>query len=205
MANPAENGGYGYYERDVDGDLQAGGAMHRQWWMALALALIGHPGVAAAQEAVEAAEADASVRIGEILTSAGYGSAPLEVLPTGHFAIRGQVGEEGLELIVDTGASHTVIDAARAERFGLLSEDRGGRVTGVGATSQSVESGTLHDVRIGPLSMERMRVSVMDLSAVNSVLERLGSPAVDGIVGADVLIRRNAIIDYGALRVYFRD
>lgn len=193
---------FGYYRGETAGDLQAGGVMHRQWLVALVLGLAAHPGAAVAQNA---GEMDASVRIGEILTSAGYGSAPLEVLPTGHFAIRGQVGEEALELIVDTGASHTVIDAVRAERFGLLSEDRGGRVTGVGATSQSVESGMLHDVRIGPLSMDRMRVSVMDLSAVNSVLARLGSPAVDGIVGADVLIRRNAIIDYGALRVYFRD
>lgn len=135
----------------------------------------------------------------------GYSAVPLVRLPTGHFALRGRAGEEDLDLIVDTGASHTVIDIARAERFGLDSEDRGGRATGVGSGSQSVETGRLHEVRIGPIELGSLRVTVMDLSSVNRVLERMGNAGVDGIVGADVLMDQKAVIDYGSLMLYFRD
>lgn len=167
-------------------------------WLAVGVTLLAAP--LAAQ-----AGGETSAELAGFLDARGYTAVRLDHLPTGHFAIGGVTGEERLELIVDTGASHTVIDQRSAERFGLLSEDRGGRATGVGSGSQTVESGRLSAVVIGGVDLGDLRVSVMDLSSVNDVLQRMGSGRIDGIVGADVLMAKRAIIDYGSLTLYFLD
>lgn len=139
-----------------------------------------------------------------VLVQQGFVRVPMERLPTGHFAIAGTASDLSLDLIVDTGASHTVLDVERAARFDLTTEDRGSRASGVGLSSQSVQSGRLADVAIGPVRFETLPVSVLDLSEVNRILERLGNAPVDGIIGADVLMARSAVIDYGTLGLYFK-
>lgn len=151
-----------------------------------------------------AAEAAGGQNLEGWLTGQGYTGVPMVRLPTGHFSVAGMVDDVELDMIIDTGASHSVIDVARAERFGLATEDRGGRATGVGMPSQSVESGRLENVRIGPLRFETINVSVLDLSEVNRILSRMGNDPIDGILGADVLMARRAVIDYGSLTLYFR-
>ena len=148
------------------------------------------------------AEAD---KLDALLASQGFVRVQMERLPTGHFSIEGAAADESLDLIVDTGASHTVLDVERAARFGLTTEDRGSRATGVGMSSQSVQSGRLANVTFGLVRFDSLRVSVLDLSPVNRVLRRMGNDPVDGIIGADVLMARRAVIDYGNLGLYFKE
>jgi predicted aspartyl protease len=152
-----------------------------------------------------AARGGNSQDLGGILAQMGYARVEMVRLPTGHFSIGGSAAEVTLELIVDTGASHTVIDLQRAERFALATEDRGSRATGIGMSSQRVESGRLDDVALGPVRFDSLRVTVLDLSHVNQVLRRLGNEPVDGIIGADVLMAQRAVIDYGTLSLYFKE
>lgn len=149
-------------------------------------------------------ETVAAESLEKFMSSRGYTRVPLSRLPTGHFSITGTAGDISLDMILDTGASHTVLDVERAARFGVETEDRGNRATGVGLSSQSVESGRLDDVEIGPVRFDTLRVSVLDLSQVNRVLRGLGNSPVDGIIGADVLMAREAVIDYGMLNVYLK-
>ena len=142
--------------------------------------------------------------LGGWLEQQGYAAVPMQRLPTGHFAIAGTAGANAIDMIIDTGASHTVIDIEGAERLALATEDRGGRATGFGMTSQSVESGFLEDVTLGPARFESLRVTVLDLSQVNRVLRRMGNSPVDGVLGADVLMSQQAVIDYGSLTLYFK-
>jgi hypothetical protein len=144
--------------------------------------------------------------LGVFLARQGYSHVPMMRLATGHFSIEGTAGSIPFDLIIDTGASHTLIDEQRAERFELLSEDRGGRATGVGGTMQQrVGTGRLDDVAIGPVRFESIQVRVLDLSHINGVLRNLGSKPVDGIIGADVLTAQQAVIDYGTLSLYIKE
>lgn len=139
------------------------------------------------------------------MSDRGYTKVPLVQLPTGHFSVGGTADAIPLFLIVDTGSSHTVIDTERAERFGLTTEDRGEQATGVGLSTQNVQSGLLEDVEIGAVRVGSVRVSVLDLSQVNRVLRGMGNAPVDGIIGADVLMAGEAVIDYGTLTMYFKE
>jgi hypothetical protein len=143
--------------------------------------------------------------LGSVLTHLGYTSVPMVRLPTGHFSVGGTADTVSLDMIVDTGASHTMIDVQRASRFDLATEDRGGRATGIGGPSQRVRSGNLGNVAIGPVRFDSLRVTVLDLSQVNGVLRGLGNRPVDGIIGADLLMSQQAVIDYGTLTLYFKE
>jgi hypothetical protein len=173
--------------------------------LVVALLLVGGGWLLQSRSPDEAADFDGGDDLGAFLLAQGYARVPMIALPTGHYALFGSVGEVSLSLIVDTGASHTVIDVARADRFALQSEYQGRRATGIGTSGQRVESGNLEDVSIGTVRLDSLRVTLLDLSQVNGVLGRMGTEPVDGIIGADVLLARRAVIDYGSTAVYFRE
>jgi len=75
----------------------------------------------------------------------------------------------------------------------------------VDVRGQSVATGVLRSVALGSLRLDSLPVSVLDLDNINQALRGAGAEAVDGIVGADFLSRKRAIIDYGATRLWLRD
>jgi hypothetical protein len=139
-----------------------------------------------------------------LLAERGYRALPLRRLATGHVAVDGVAGDTPFALIVDTGASHTIVDGERARRFRLVVTERSAEATGVGGGMQSVGTGVLRDVTIGPLRLDSLAVSVLDLGHVNRTLRAQRAGVVDGILGADLLDRREAIFDLGAGRLYLR-
>jgi len=144
--------------------------------------------------------------LASFLARQGFSQVPMTRLATGHFAVEGTAGSVPFDLIIDTGASHTLIDQQRAARFDLLTEDRGASATGVGGTvNQRIGTGRLGNVVIGPVRFDSLSVRVLDLSHVNGVLRNMGSRPVDGIIGADLLTAQHAVIDYGGLSVYLRE
>jgi len=150
------------------------------------------------------AGAGAVVTLDEHLAADGYRMLPLRRLATGHFAVDGTAGTVVLTLIVDTGASHTILDRERAHRFDLVVRPDGGRAAGLGTADQPVGTGTLLEVDLGSIRLDSLAVSVLDLSHVNRVLREMDVPPIDGIIGADMLLRKQAIIDYGGPSLYVR-
>lgn len=143
--------------------------------------------------------------LSKFMASNGYAGVEMARLATGHFSVSGSADSVSLDLIVDTGASHTLIDTDRAARFDLMTHDRGNRATSLDGTGQRTESGRLDNVAIGSLRFDTLQVTVLDLSNVNQVLLSLGNDPVDGIIGADVLMAQKAVIDYGSLTLYFKE
>ena len=53
-------------------------------------------------------------------------------------------------------------------------------------------------------AVKRIKLALIDLSNVNDAFESLKAPAVDGIIGADILKTGNAIIDYEKKYLYLK-
>lgn len=138
------------------------------------------------------------------LTERGYVRVPMSRIATGHFTIAGLADTTQITVILDTGASHTVLDRQRAERFKLETVDREGLAAGLGTVTQAVSGGTLTDVRFGPVVFDTLAVAVLDLSHVNQALAMMGVEPIDGIVGADLLLGGDAVIDYASQSLYMR-
>jgi predicted aspartyl protease len=170
----------------------------------VATMLVGCAAPPTATAPVAATPAAAEQDLASFLGERGYVRVPMSRIPTGHFTIAGMADTTQLRVILDTGASHTVLDRRRAERFDLETTEREGRAAGLGTADQAVGTGALANVRFGPVHFETMPVAVLDLSHVNQALAMLGVEPIDGIVGADVLLGGDAVIDYATQSLYLR-
>lgn len=119
---------------------------------------------------------------------------PLERSPLGLLQVAATIDGRPVVLLVDTGANATVLDRARATHRGFAGAASGRRAVGcMGAGGVD-----LLDVRldIGDVTVDPFRFSIIDLGHVNQQLEASGSAPVDGVLGADVLATRSAVIRY---------
>jgi predicted aspartyl protease len=106
----------------------------------------------------------------------------------------GNVG--GLKFIVDTGATHSVIDTKIASRLELPHNT--GKTMNFDH-SIPVEWAELPELQVGPLRAKGVRVMVVDLPRYSEVAD-----GVDGIVGLDLLSKSDKFtIDYSKKVIYF--
>ena len=139
------------------------------------------------------------------LQSEGYTEVALKRTLVGQIEVQTRVN--GLEalLLVDTGASGTVFDSSSVERLCLKPSGEGESAAGLGTSNQLTSLCRLESLEIGPLRLEPFEVRIVDMSHVNQVLLQRGARACDGVLGADILIGRSAIIDYGRFRLYLKN
>ncbi|HXX16323.1 MAG TPA: retropepsin-like aspartic protease [Candidatus Eremiobacteraceae bacterium] len=106
------------------------------------------------------------------------------------------VGElHGLRFLLDTGCTNTVIDRRVAKRLGLAA--RRAKVLNFDKLI-AVESSELPEITFGPEQANNLRVLIEDLRYIQT-----GEAPVDGIIGLDLLRRRNFLVDYAAARIVF--
>jgi clan AA aspartic protease (TIGR02281 family) len=146
----------------------------------------------------------ASSVINSVLREQGYVGIPTRRLKSGHYQAMAQVDGQRLSLIIDSGASTSVLDNASAVRLGLALRRSRTRVSGLGAPAQPAMSARLDDVRFGALRLDSVAVVVLDLSHVNQSLRDEGIELADGVVGADLLAQRQAVFDFNSGVLYLR-
>jgi hypothetical protein len=121
-----------------------------------------------------------------------------------HILIRGKVDDKSMYFIVDTGASHSVIDMNWA-RENLDNNDfilAEIPAHGIGA-SVEVHRVTLHKMEIGDLVLQERKVALIDFTSINNVYKQEGIEEVQGIIGGDILRDHGAIIDYDKGELHF--
>jgi hypothetical protein len=70
---------------------------------------------------------------------------------------------------------------------------------GYGAGSAAIAVGRIakHDLRLGGVDLSKTKLRTIDLSHVNAGLAKAAVRPIVGVIGADVLRRHKAVIDYG--------
>lgn len=116
-----------------------------------------------------------------------------------HLLIKVKINNKDALMVVDTGASRTVLDKNRVHQF--IASNRFKKYSGVssGLGTNNMES---HIVKIKLLEMEGVQFKdllwvLLDLSHVNESYTHLGLQEIDGVLGGDMLLKCNAVIDYG--------
>jgi predicted aspartyl protease len=138
------------------------------------------------------------------LKSLGYIEVPLTVTRVNHIVVHAKVNGEDVVLIVDTGASRTCIAESCAERLGLVA----GKVEEV-AVSFALPKKTkalskLESLDIGSYHLADFETWLVDFSYINMVVQWQGEEFCDGVLGADILIRTSAVIDYKCSKMYLK-
>ncbi len=116
---------------------------------------------------------------------------------TFHVFVNLIIGKQPCRMLLDTGASKTVLDSERILRFVTNEqiEDNESKSVGLGVGAMETRITTLVSVKVGTLKVKKMEVAVLPLAHVNETYQLLNLHPVDGVLGSDFLVKYDAIID----------
>ncbi len=127
----------------------------------------------------------------------GFYRIPLQRLITGHYLFTAKINGTKGEFILDTGASTSCVDLLSSSHFSLISEESMIKAAGAGATNMETMFSPKNEFAIKKWKLKNMDFVLFDLSHVNEALKQADENAIHGIIGADFLKKRRAVIDYG--------
>jgi predicted aspartyl protease len=115
-----------------------------------------------------------------------------------HLMIHPLINNKKSCLLIDTGASRTVFDMERIQRFvdEKAFEPNEKLSTGLGTNSMQTHDVAIKKMQLNELVLKNIKSVLLDLSHVNESYSKLGLPAIDGVLGSDLMVKYNAVIDY---------
>nr|WP_218625359.1 retropepsin-like aspartic protease [Cellulophaga sp. E16_2] len=140
----------------------------------------------------------------EFLKQKKYLKIPLVLTSTNHFEIKAKINSIEGSFILDTGASNTCVGFDKIESFNLTSKESSIKAAGAGATNMETLISTKNTIEIGKWTSKKLKIVLFDLTHVNEALTNHNAKSVDGIIGADLLKKGKAIIDYDKKILYLR-
>lgn len=139
-----------------------------------------------------------------ILKRKGYKKITLSKINTNHFEVKAKINGVKGRFILDTGASNSCIDINLAEKFKLTFKDSETKAAGAGATGMETKISEKNSLKIKEWKYKALNIVLLDLSHVNTALTEHNAEPVDGIIGADVLKKGKAVIDYGNNNLFLK-
>jgi hypothetical protein len=122
-----------------------------------------------------------------------------------HLFINVQVNGKRCRFLIDTGASHSVVDKAYFEKhFGKRSLKTVKQAT-TGLHSSTTEShfGKIKEMKVGPVVVKNYQAAAVDLGHVNNTYKQLKKKAIQGILGSDIMLKYKAKINYATMLLEF--
>jgi len=122
-----------------------------------------------------------------------------------HLMVSAYIGFYEVNLLVDTGASHTCFDKERLlmipgiDEYDIEVIDKSG--TGLGTNTMESAITHLEDLTLGNFMMDDYPVIVINMSHINESYALLDIPPIDGVIGSEYLKYFNAVIDYKNLEL----
>jgi hypothetical protein len=123
------------------------------------------------------------------------------LIPPGglHLIVRVKINAKTARLVLDTGASQTVLDMNRIERFTAQKrfEKQNGHSSGIGSSAMESHLFRADTFQIGDFTVLTKNLVLLDMVHVNNSYAMINKKPVDGVLGGDILKLFNARIDYG--------
>jgi predicted aspartyl protease len=133
-----------------------------------------------------------------------YYSIKLKKTKTNHFELKAKINGVKGRFILDTGASNTCVDVNLANHFKLKALDSETKAAGAGATEMNTQEASDVKIKIGKWKYHQLHLVLLDLLHINTALTNHHAKPIDGIIGADILKKGKAIIDYDKERLYLK-
>ena len=140
----------------------------------------------------------------DFLTNKGYSKVKLKFTKTNHFEIKATINGIKGRFILDTGASNSCVGFEAIERFNLKVKDSEIKAVGAGASDMLTQISNSNTVKVGKWKKNRVALILFNLSHVNNGLINHDADPVDGILGADILKKGKAVIDYEKKYLYLK-
>lgn len=132
----------------------------------------------------------------KLLKKEGYKKVKFKVSKTQHLLIKAKVNGASGDFILDTGASNSCIGFESVDHFNIIAQDSPTKAAGAGATGMYTQMATNNLLQLSHWKSNDFSLVIFDMSHVNLALQQYKAKAVHGIIGADILLKGKAIIDY---------
>ena len=140
----------------------------------------------------------------DFLLNRGYTKIKLHLTKTNHFEIKVSLNKIKGVFILDTGASNSCVGFEAIETFKLKVKDSEIKAAGAGATDMLTQISKKNKLKIGKWKNDKIALILFNLAHVNTALLSHNSKPIDGIIGADILKKGKAIIDYDKRVLYLK-
>ncbi|WP_250435400.1 retropepsin-like aspartic protease [Hanstruepera flava] len=142
--------------------------------------------------------------IQDFLLNKGYTKVKLKLTKTNHFEIKATINGIKGRFILDTGASNSCVGFDAVDNFKLKAKDSEVKAAGAGAIDMLTQISKRNKLKIGKWKHDKVALILFNLSHVNTALTNHDAEPVDGIIGADILKKSKAIIDYEKKYLYLK-
>jgi len=140
----------------------------------------------------------------DFLKGKKYKKIKFTVLKTQHLLIKGKINGVKGDFILDTGASNSCVGFESIDYFKLDAQFSETKAAGAGATGIDTQLAKNNEIQLGRWKNNHFHLIVFDMSHVNDAFTHHKTKPVDGIIGADILLKGKAIIDYSNHYLYLR-
>ncbi|MBU3010373.1 retroviral-like aspartic protease family protein [Polaribacter vadi] len=142
--------------------------------------------------------------IQKILKKNKYIKIKLKRIETNHLELKATLNGIKGRFILDTGASNSCVGLDLIEYFNLDAKESETKAAGAGATDMETQLSENNVLKIGDWNTKKCHLVLFDLSHVNTALVQHKAKKVHGIIGADILQKGKAFIDYNKNILYLK-
>ena len=136
---------------------------------------------------------------------------PIDIVMLGednsyHLFVSGTINDQNYDLLIDTGASHTIFDANLIPEV-PAHELNGKEIKSAGIHAGEVKSsfGRIKKFQMGDLKRVNWTVVLIDLTHINDLYKKITSKCVAGLIGSEFLLKHKAIVDYRKRELVLRN
>ena len=138
----------------------------------------------------------------QFLFDRGYDRIKLKKTATNHFEIKAKINGIKGRFILDTGASKSCLGMEDIEFFKLKTKESEHKASGAGPSEIDTLISSKNEISIGKFKLKKIVLILISLQHINNALEKQEVNPVQGIIGADILHKGKAIIDYNKKYLY---
>ena len=136
--------------------------------------------------------------------SESYHQLPLKRMRTGHLCLQLQINGFSGRFLVDSGASKSCISFLLQEAFQLTTNAPAIAAAGAGKDKLHAQPTKASNIQFKKIPLGRLSFLLLDMEAINATLIEEGEQPIDGILGADFLRKKSAVITYKPNRLYLK-
>lgn len=122
-----------------------------------------------------------------------------------HVMIKGKINGLEANFLIDTGASRSVFDPTVITRFveNPKFKKKPGITAGVGGSDLESSTFIIDTLSFGNIDIHDYEAVALDLENIHENYQKLNLPAIDGIIGGDILYQLKATLNYRLRKIRF--
>ena len=144
-----------------------------------------------------------SKTLNKFLKESGYISVKLNFLKTKHYSLEASINGINGRFILDTGASNSCVCTTLESNFNIISKETVEKASSATSEISNTKISKNNTIQIGKWE-NKINLITFDMSHINNALNDKKIDNISGIIGADILKKSKAILDYNLSNLYLK-